>query len=456
MRYFTKMIINKSISLLILFLLVLGCSGEKQKAVTVLFTCETESRLEPCGCFAGQFGGIARISSRMKHFNEGLVLKVDAGDSLGSTKDYDLLMYKQALRAFEHLDYSALNLGQNEVALSATQIKEFQELTDTPLVSSNIFDAKTNESLLDDVVIVNIDGLKIAILGVVDPSLATDNLGDGLVVKDMYTSISKSLKKAEDADLKILLAFCNKEQMHNLAKKFFEFDMIIGGNVKQPSQKLELINRSYVLYTTNLAKNLGYVQAIHSKDKGLSKVDFDITMLYENVPQDKEILAFVEDYKKEVGSTELECDKHKEGTEDLVPGVTPLANYVGTETCASCHTTSHEIWKNSPHAKAFKSLEASKSQSDPRCLKCHTVGFNEPSGYKRKFGETKLVNVGCESCHGPGSEHVKQRMSPEKALFKYRPLGEGDCRTCHYGEFSRPFDWKTMWPTIQHQKEAKK
>ena len=64
------------------------------------------------------------------------------------------------------------------------------------------------------------------------------------------------------------------------------------------------------------------------------------------------------------------------------------------------------------------------------------------------------TDVGCESCHGPGSEHVAQRHSGEKVLFKFRPLGEADCTTCHHGEFSRPFKWEYFWPAIKHGKET--
>ena len=87
------------------------------------------------------------------------------------------------------------------------------------------------------------------------------------------------------------------------------------------------------------------------------------------------------------------------------------------------------------------------------CIGCHTVGFGEPSGYRRAYGEDKLTDVGCESCHGPGSEHVSHWRAGKQPPFKFRPLGAGDCIQCHYGEFSRPFDWDTFWPSVKHGKK---
>jgi hypothetical protein len=98
-------------------------------------------------------------------------------------------------------------------------------------------------------------------------------------------------------------------------------------------------------------------------------------------------------------------------------------------------------------------LEA-KADADPKCITCHTVGFGTASGYRREYAEKKLTDVGCESCHGPGSLHVEQRALGLAATFKFRPLGAGDCIQCHHGEFSRPFEWDKFWPAIRHGKES--
>jgi hypothetical protein len=63
------------------------------------------------------------------------------------------------------------------------------------------------------------------------------------------------------------------------------------------------------------------------------------------------------------------------------------------------------------------------------------------------------VDVGCESCHGPGSLHVRQKGGDATVNFTFRPLGAGDCIRCHYGEFSRPFAWDQMWSIVKHGKE---
>jgi hypothetical protein len=160
-----------------------------------------------------------------------------------------------------------------------------------------------------------------------------------------------------------------------------------------------------------------------------------------------------QEYRDEVRHTRLAVDDPAHLAADRIPGVRAAAEYVGSDRCLSCHPSAAAVWAQSHHASAFNSLVGREADADPKCVGCHTVGFGSPSGYRREFGDRQFVHVGCESCHGPGSLHVRRYDGEPTLEFTYRPLGEGDCRQCHYGEFSRPFDWDTLWPRIEHGKE---
>lgn len=79
--------------------------------------------------------------------------------------------------------------------------------------------------------------------------------------------------------------------------------------------------------------------------------------------------------------------------------------YTGSKRCASCHFEQYISWKKTKHSSAFTDL-TSKYQSNAECLKCHTTGYGEATGYKSS-ADTGLAGVTCEQCHGPGSEHEK-------------------------------------------------
>ncbi|HEY8152587.1 MAG TPA: multiheme c-type cytochrome [Myxococcota bacterium] len=85
--------------------------------------------------------------------------------------------------------------------------------------------------------------------------------------------------------------------------------------------------------------------------------------------------------------------------------------YVGSDACRSCHASEFETWSASPHAHAVETLTAVHKQGNPDCLRCHTTGFGRPGGFPEKGQPAEhadLAAVGCESCHGPGGDHVAE------------------------------------------------
>lgn len=91
---------------------------------------------------------------------------------------------------------------------------------------------------------------------------------------------------------------------------------------------------------------------------------------------------------------------------DLLP---TNATFVGSAACRSCHAAEYEIWSASAHAGAVETLRAARKERNPDCLRCHTTGFARPGGFPEKglpAEHADLATVGCESCHGPGGDHV--------------------------------------------------
>ncbi|MFP6655708.1 MAG: multiheme c-type cytochrome, partial [Myxococcota bacterium] len=91
---------------------------------------------------------------------------------------------------------------------------------------------------------------------------------------------------------------------------------------------------------------------------------------------------------------------------DLLP---TSADHVGSEACQSCHQAEFTTWQTSPHGHAVETLKKAGKSADVACLTCHTTAFGKPGGFPpaAKVGDHKdLARVGCESCHGPGGDHI--------------------------------------------------
>ena len=69
---------------------------------------------------------------------------------------------------------------------------------------------------------------------------------------------------------------------------------------------------------------------------------------------------------------------------------------------------------------------------------------------------------GCAACHvsyaEDGLSESRDRSIPRgepghaRTHTMVRNPETQTCTTCHYGEFSRPFDWDEFWPLIRHGK----
>lgn len=149
--------------------------------------------------------------------------------------------------------------------------------------------------------------------------------------------------------------------------------------------------------------------------------------------------------------------------------------YVGAKKCGMCHKSKtgnqFKIWKNSGHAKAYKTLltaEANKIAAKKglgkaveakECLSCHVTGHNDATAVFDKHFKTEM-GVQCESCHGAGSKYKSKKVmkNREKAISKGLVFYKNDtaiekkCRTCHNEKSPsfKSFDFKKMWAKIAH------
>lgn len=128
--------------------------------------------------------------------------------------------------------------------------------------------------------------------------------------------------------------------------------------------------------------------------------------------------------------------------------------YVGAEGC-KCHKSEISDWERSKHSKALDLLRPGKKKSskkkanldpekdyttDEKCIRCHVTGYKKEGGFKDVESTPDMAGVGCESCHGPGSDYrVLHKEKPlqftrEAAIAQGATYGSVDaavCKECH-------------------------
>ncbi len=134
--------------------------------------------------------------------------------------------------------------------------------------------------------------------------------------------------------------------------------------------------------------------------------------------------------------------------------------YVGSDACGRCHRGpnfgyQHSIWRMSAHSRAWASLGTPRAreiarhkglagdpQSLPECLKCHTTGADAgPEAKLPSFSPAE--GVGCEACHGPGSEYMAEAVMHDPRAARaagLKPVGPETCKPCHGEAHGKPYE----------------
>jgi hypothetical protein len=121
------------------------------------------------------------------------------------------------------------------------------------------------------------------------------------------------------------------------------------------------------------------------------------------------------------------------------PPVPPgAAQYVGNAACEDCHSDAFEHWQRTRHARAWKTLVDRGQQFDLDCIACHVTGWGQPSGATLARNEP-LRDVGCETCHGPGSIHVAKGGEDRPSTMIRNPPPQMCATQCHTKEHSDTF-----------------
>jgi hypothetical protein len=154
----------------------------------------------------------------------------------------------------------------------------------------------------------------------------------------------------------------------------------------------------------------------------------------ERLGRDKAVADQIAGYYKRVN------EHNKTAFADRVPPPPEAgqAGYVGVDACTDCHDDARKVWDKTPHSGAYPTLQKEFKEYNLDCVSCHVTGYDKPGGSTVTHNQ-KLQNVQCETCHGPGSLHVK--APNKKGLIVSSPKTEL-CIGCHHPPHVEAFDPK--------------
>lgn len=475
--------------------------------------------LLPCGCSRPQVGGLERRYNFVQILrSKGWPLAaVDVGDvaqlrgPVNLPNVQGLIKYRYAMKALKEIGYAAVGVGEYEAAqpLFGT-LGEWALNEDKPrVVVANLLDASKNfpeQTRSWELAKIAGTDLTLGVAGLVGPTVA-EKIKDPLVrFGGSKAALDAVLKEMDDkkVEFRVLLYQGSQTKSSDVkkgfaaeavecAKAFPQFHVILClSEEDEPSSEPVWVPNAAAGHKTLVAA-LGhkgkYVGVVGVNRTG--KADAPFELRYQLVelsetfltPKDKEnahpIVRMMEDYTRELKNNNYlsRYGQTKHRLQVAVKDVVPT--YVGSDKCKKCHASAYEVWKGTevgkgrPHSHAWQTLADAKHpanrQYDAECIVCHTVGFGYEGGFTDAAKTAHLKDVGCESCHGPGSEHAAKPNDKQwQALMnEWRAPDDEDaaakakrhdridhfCQTCH--DIDNDVTWKDnafprKWKQIAH------
>ncbi|MBN2474378.1 MAG: hypothetical protein JXB62_07205 [Pirellulales bacterium] len=452
-----------------------GWPAEAQLALVI--TGRQWGYIEPCGC-AGldrMKGGMSRRYTLFSQLRQRgwPVVGIDVGGLAKGFGRQAVLKFHTMVEGMRKMGYEAIALGTSELQLPTGELAaDAASVEGQPsrFLSANaaMFGFATNMTAKTR--IVETGGRKLgitAVLGKQFQKLVQDR--DTIELTDPETALAATVPQLkQQADYLILLAHATKEESVALGEKFPDFDLVVtaGGAPTPPGAPQQL--------------NGGRTLLIEVGEKGMDAVvlamfdDPQQPVRYQRVPLDSRfpaspemelLLTVYEDQLQREWLTTFALPKIPHEQAEL------NGKFVGSKQCESCHEISYQIWKKSGHAKAFDTLAQLKPVRtfDPECVSCHVIGWHPQeyfpylAGFVTQQQTPELVDVGCESCHGPGGAHTAAELGGDEALKKKLQAAmvvtkaeaqQNHCHSCHDLDNSPDFDFETYWPQVEHYEDV--
>ena len=302
--------------MIVLTALFASCS-QKETTLTLLETTDTHGRYD-------EFANDALIIKQMKSELGDRLILLDNGDNLQGTvfqycSNHDAEHPNLVSQVLNYFPYDAVSVGNHDIEAGRKIFDRVYSEVKMPVLAANVIDETTGEPYFTPYIILNRDGFKIAVLGLLTPYVVTwvpDRLRPGLRFEQLESAAEKWVKiiqEKEHPDLMVGLFHSGYEpQVQNLpedhplgrenASKWVAlnvpgFDIIFyGHDHRARAEKLTNINGDpvYVLNSGNRGMGLSIAEVTLRKGQ---KPNISISLMQTDHEQkDEQFVAMLQPY----------------------------------------------------------------------------------------------------------------------------------------------------------------
>lgn len=446
--------------------------------VVLFVTGNQHGYIEPCGCtgLEKQKGGVARRYTFINQLRkQGWdLIPIDAGNQIRRIGQQASIKFEKSASALSKMEYQAVGFGPSDMRLSATDLISVtyaESPEDAMYVSANI--VLIDPSFLPTYKVIRQGEWAIGLTSILDPDALDAPVSSDITINPMKESAAKVLKQmnADGANFRVITFFGKEAVAKQLMVDAPGFDLIVvSGGSGEPTYRPQSIDGSEtkMIVTGNKGMFAGLVGLYQNQPMQYARVP--LTHEFKDAPEMRKLMADYQQQLEQLGLSGL--------------GLSPIPHpsgekFVGTATCAKCHSDAFDVWESSPHAEATDSLVKPGDgrgdvarHFDPECISCHVTGWNPQNYYPYESGYLSLEKTphltgsGCENCHGPGASHVAAEADDSDASEEQKkslrlkmqlPLEKAKelCMKCHDLDNSPDFHDEgafedDYWPQVEH------
>ena len=363
-------------------------------SVVILYTGGTKSHLEPCGCYQEQSGGLPRRAYAVEQIRKhGFpTLLVDAGNIFDGKEEIDAKRCEVNLKAMSVMGYDAVALSDADLSYDDAYLTQQRAITNFPFLVPNSAQKDFTESFV------------------------IKKTGEHTIA-----FVAGRVQKQVISRANVVVALGNPETSKGI-------DVVI-----QPDEVKTAASDTETLYVASKpeGRTLGFLALwINSEGEPVRHYATQLALTgdVEESESVREMLTnFYQEFAQSANPTPLFVDQLLEQQ--------AKNGYVSATACQRCHQQEYLQWAATRHAFAYQTIQKKERYFEAECVSCHTTGFGYPTGFQIGAQDATLEGVQCETCHGPGKQHVG---NPKKSNIR-SGADTSLCLQCHDTKHSPGF-----------------
>lgn len=338
------------------------------------------------------------------------------------------------------MDYDAIGIGDNDLVEGPHVWTALVSSSALPVVSANVHSATPGwEKIHQPYRIVRKGTVRIGLIGIASPEsfrfMSAAQLQDVTVV-DPFVVLAKLLPQVrKEADLVVVLSHAGTVWDRQLARQFPDIDVIVGSHTHDILPVPLQDGRTIIVKPGPNGSYVGQLTLELGADKRIRSFSGSLISLKSNLTDDPDVKQGIDKFYDS-----LRPGAPLQRLENADPQV-----FRGAETCNPCHEAQYQQWGTTSHARAFATLVHEHKSELPECLRCHTTGFGQDTGFRTLDTTVHLANVQCEACHQLNADHGHQT-----AQTVHSAVPATVCVTCHTPGQGPEFHFEEAIKQVKH------